>query len=89
MSAANEGNPPASSSAVCRGCRDRDATIAALRGQVMFHKSEQDAWRKLFEEQRGSEVFNTMQRELVELRCQQMKPNTSLSGAETAPKETA
>jgi hypothetical protein len=44
----------------------------------MFHKSEQDAWRKLFEEQRGGEVFNTMQRELVELRCQQMKPNNAL-----------
>ena len=36
--------------------------IRDLKGQVSFHKNESQRWRDLFNEQRGGEVFNDLQR---------------------------
>jgi hypothetical protein len=36
--------------------------IKSLEGEVKFHKGETDHWRKAFEEQRGGEAYNSIQR---------------------------
>ena len=63
----------------CEECQKRDKEIARLRGEITFHKQEQESWRKLYEEQRGGEVFNAMQRELSDVRCEliSLKQNAS------------
>lgn len=72
----------------CLTCRAKSIEIESLHSQVSFHKSEAEAWRKLWEDQRGGEAFNTMQRELaaaVGMQCQKKVTNLVIEegGGET------
>ena len=70
----------------CSACKSKDKLIANMRGEITFHKGEQERWRALWESQRGGEVFNAVQRELAETRCElialknQMKQNVGSEG---------
>ena len=46
----------------CQECKKKDEEIFDLHGQVEFHKGESKSWRELFNEQRGGQVFNNIQK---------------------------
>ena len=54
-------------------CKKKDKEIAVLKGTVEFHKGEQKTWRKLFNEQRGGETFNKMQKEYADTVAENIK----------------
>jgi hypothetical protein len=49
----------------CLICRAKNIEIESLHSQVSFYKGEAEAWRKLWEDQRGGEAFLSIQRELA------------------------
>ena len=50
----------------CLECKKKDKEIAELKGLVEFHKREHESWRQLFNEQRGGETYNQLQRDYAD-----------------------
>lgn len=46
----------------CLACNEKKKEIESLKGELDFHKGEHKRWRELFNEQRGKETFNEMQK---------------------------
>lgn len=48
----------------------QEKEICRLQGVLTFWKIEAEQWRKLFEEQRGGEAFNSIQKALADARAE-------------------
>jgi hypothetical protein len=65
----------------CHKCKVLEKEINRQKGFVEFHKGEQKSWRKLFEEQRGGETFNNMQKRVVDVESQLREAKSQLKAA--------
>jgi len=54
----------------CTRCTKLEKQITELEGEAKFHKGERRRWRTLWEEQRGGDTFNAMQRRCVDLEAE-------------------
>ena len=54
----------------CIKCDSKDKEIQSLKALVEFHKKEENSWRKLFNEQRGGEVFDQLQTDYAEINAE-------------------
>ena len=50
----------------CLQCGNKDLEISDLKGVIEFYKREAEGWRSAFNEQRGGEVFNSIQSQLAD-----------------------
>lgn len=58
---------------ICPDCVDKNKEIVGLKGQVSFYKKEGERWRSLFNERRGGEVFNDLQRRYADQNVENSK----------------
>lgn len=62
----------------CLDCKGKDKEISILKGTIEFHKGEERYWRKAFNEQRGGEVFNQLQKDYAEAVVENIRLNNEL-----------
>ena len=65
----------------CSQCKSLKDKVKNLQGEVSFHKGEQERWRQLFNEQRGGEVFNELQRRYAEEVVANIRLNNEKKGS--------
>ena len=57
----------------CLKCQNKDKKITEYKGYANFHEAESNRWRDLFNEQRGGEVFNDLQRRYADQNVENSK----------------